>query len=157
MTARLPARSIAVPVALWLDPSVATTWSGGHVAMPAPASEQAKCTVTVLLFHPFAFGAGVSVAVIDGGPRSILIGSLVTTCSGGHVVRPAPPSVQVKCTVTVLLFHPFAFFAGLSETVMTGGPKSILMGSLVTDAVLPALSVAVPRSVWLPSVATTAS
>src|SRR5882757_4993685 len=70
---------------------------------------------------------------------------------------PAPPSVQVKCAVTGLLFQPFAFGAGLNATVMVGDARSILMEPLVDVAVFPARSVAVPEIVCVPSVVTTAS
>ena len=60
---------------------------------------------------------------------------------------PDPASVHVKCAVTGPLFQPFAFGAGVSETVIVGGPRSMLKASLVTAAVLPALSVAEPLTV----------
>src|SRR2546426_208101 len=127
----LPAGSVAIAV-LQVAP----------VAMPAPGSEQSKCTVTGLLFHPFAFGAGVSVALIDGGPKSILIASLVAdavfpalsvtvpmtvlmpsavvTWSDGQVSTPDPGSTHVKWAVTGPLYQPFAFGDGVSVTRMTG-------------------------------------
>ena len=69
---------------------------------------------------------------------------------------PERVSLQVKCTVTGVLFQPFAFGGGLNEMAMAGGPMSMLNGPLVTDAVLPARSVAAPVTVWFgPSVVTT--
>src|SRR2546427_3308833 len=68
---------------------------------------------------------------------------------------PAPGSEQSKCTVTGLLFHPFAFGAGVSVALIDGGPKSILIASLVADAVFPALSVTVPMTVLMPSAVVT--
>jgi len=41
--------------------------------MPDRGSEQAKLTVTFVLFQPFAFGAGFRVAVIDGASLSSLM------------------------------------------------------------------------------------
>ena len=67
------------------------------------------------------------------------------------------PGVQVKCAVTALLFHPLPFGRGARVTMMAGGPDgAIVNGSLVTDALFPATSVAVPETVWFaPTVAIT--
>src|SRR2546425_216895 len=99
-------------------------------------------TVAGTSFHPFAFGAGVSVAVIVGGPRSILIGSLVTdavfpalsvtvpltvwmpsavvTWSAGQFPTPDPASTHLNCAVTGPLYQPFPFGDGVSVTRITG-------------------------------------
>src|SRR5215212_3696703 len=66
----LPALSIAVPLTVCPAPSPDNTWSAGQLAMPDSASAQVKCTVTGVLFHPFAFAAGESVAMIVGGSVS---------------------------------------------------------------------------------------
>ena len=60
-----------------------------------------------------------------------------------------PPAAHVKCAVTAPLFHPFAFGAGLSATVIVGGAvfTTIVKGALVTVAVLPARSAVVPATV----------
>jgi hypothetical protein len=49
------------------------TWSAVQLAIPDRSgwSAHSKCTVTLLLFHPFRFGAGESIGVIVGGVRSI--------------------------------------------------------------------------------------
>src|SRR3954469_14466484 len=65
----LPALSTAVPVTE-LAPWAETVVSGWQVAMPLTASEQAKCTVTGVLYHPLAFGSLVALPVIVGADLS---------------------------------------------------------------------------------------
>ena len=55
---------------------------------------------------------------------------------------PESASLQVKYATTGVLFHPFSFGEGVSMTVTVGGSASMLNGALVTDALLPARSVA---------------
>src|SRR5258708_35829758 len=76
-SAEFPALSMAVPRTTWPLPSVVIVWSAGHVTMPDTESEHTKWTVTGPLFHPFAFGAGLTVAVIVGDPVSMLNAGLV--------------------------------------------------------------------------------
>jgi hypothetical protein len=52
--------------------------------------------------------------------------------------------VQVKLTVTSLLFQPFPFAAGDCDALTDGAVLSILMLLRATPAELPALSVHVP-------------
>ena len=61
----LPAVSVAVPVTCWPAPSVDTTTGAGHTANLEPV--HVNVTVTAVLFHPAAFGAGLAVAVIVSG------------------------------------------------------------------------------------------
>src|SRR2546425_3648873 len=75
--------------------------------------------------------------------------SVETVWSGGQMAMPDAVSVQSKCAVTGSLFHPFAFAGGVRLTVIVGAVRSMLKGRLVTDAVLPARSVAVPVAVRL--------
>src|SRR5690348_8788555 len=75
--AMCPAASVAVPLTVRPTPSTATTWSGGQVATPAPASAQVKCAVTSPFLHPFAFAPGDNDTVTAGGDRSIPNGALV--------------------------------------------------------------------------------
>ena len=58
----LPARSTAERVTVCPAPSVLTVTEAGQVAMPLPLSSHVKLTVTSVLFHPAAFGAGEVVA-----------------------------------------------------------------------------------------------
>jgi hypothetical protein len=69
---------------------------------------------------------------------------------------PEAPSWHVNRAVTGPLFQPCAFEWGLSATEIVGGVRSMPNALLVTDAVLPAMSIAVPLTVWFaPSVAIT--
>jgi hypothetical protein len=101
-----------------------------------------KLTVTGAVSHPLAFGVGEMFAVTVGGVLSSLIMTeavavapaasvtvpvtgmfdpcVVTTVGEGQVTIGAPPGVQVKLTVTGLLFHPAAFGAGVTIGVMVG-------------------------------------
>lgn len=70
--AELPARSVAVPLMIWLGASVLTVIGAGQVATPDSLSEQVKVTVTSLLFHPAGLGWGVTVGDRVGGVLSML-------------------------------------------------------------------------------------
>jgi hypothetical protein len=111
--------------------------------VPLVSSEQAKLTVVSELFHPAAFGAGVTFAMMVGGVLSnftrtdtVAVFPAVSTAvpttdwpavsvvivTGG--VQEAIPLVvleQVKVTVGLDLFHPAAFGAGLTVAVIVGG------------------------------------
>lgn len=131
-------------------------------ATPESASPQVKVTVTLPLFHPLALGAGLAEPVIVGGVRSMLTGPTaadaklpalsvqvpVTLCPEPcpRVVGPdtynVPDSMseQLKLTVTVRLFQPFAFGGTDLEPMIVGAVRSMLMLLTVADAELPALS-----------------
>ena len=68
----LPALSTAVPTTGCFAPSVETVTGAGHDRIPDPESEQAKLTVTSVLFQPFSLAAGDAVAVIVGGVGSVV-------------------------------------------------------------------------------------
>src|SRR5687768_15088506 len=70
----LPALSIAVPVTLWLEPSVLTVVSGVLLKIPEVASLLAKCTVTGPLFQPYGLAAVTREPVIEGGVPSMFTG-----------------------------------------------------------------------------------
>src|SRR5689334_12760541 len=61
----LPARSVVVPLNVWLAPSVVTLMVAGQLAVPESASVQAKVTVAGSLTTPCT-GAGLTVAVTAG-------------------------------------------------------------------------------------------
>ena len=67
---------------------------------------------------------------------------------GGQEAIPDKASVQVNLAVTFELFHLAALAAGVSVVVTTGAVLSSLT-IIETLAVFPALSVAVPLTVWL--------
>ena len=73
--------------------------------------------------------------------------SVETVWSGGQIAMPEPASEHVKCPNTEPLFQPAAFGGGLSATLIVGAPKSMLNELAFTDAVLPALSAAVPLTI----------
>src|SRR5262245_16092936 len=68
------------------------------------------------------------------------------TWSTGHAATPDPVSLQVKWTVTGVLFQLLAFGAGLVVAVMVGLIWSILMPRRMTEPTLPARSVACPAA-----------
>ncbi len=112
--------------------------------MPDSASEQAKPTVTSVLFHPATFAAGLRLGLIDGAVLSSLtvtepvptLPSLseavaVLTTAAASVVTvsvagvgpestPEPASVADHVRPTLALFQPAAFGAGVSAAVTTG-------------------------------------
>jgi len=68
----------------------------------------------------------------------------VTLVAAGHETTPDKLSVQLKVALTLVLFHPAAFGTGESVVAIVGGVLSMLTVREV-DAVLPALSTAVPE------------
>jgi len=68
----------------------------------------------------------------------------VTLAAAGHETTPDKLSVQLKVALTLVLFHPAAFGAGERVVAIVGGVLSMLTVREV-DAVLPALSTAVPE------------
>ena len=68
VVALFPALSVTVPDTTWFAPSFVTKIGDGQNATPLVLSEHVKLTVTLELFQPAAFGAGLMVAEMDGGP-----------------------------------------------------------------------------------------
>src|SRR5258707_15520736 len=63
----LPTASVAVPVIVWFAPSALRICGPGHETGGAPPV-QTNITVTGVLFHPAAFGAGAAdVLPCNGG------------------------------------------------------------------------------------------
>src|ERR1700722_1025575 len=67
-----PAASTACPQRDWFAPSVATATGGGQVLTPDPLSKQVNVTVTLVLFHPAAFGRGKTETAIVGTVVSVV-------------------------------------------------------------------------------------
>ena len=82
----LPAWSLAVPVMTCSAPSVSTQRAPGHEAIPLPASEQTKTTVTPASYHPAGLG--------DRSTDAWMVGAMPSwntpTVTGG-LARPWPP------------------------------------------------------------------
>jgi hypothetical protein len=70
--ALFPARSTAVPGTSRAAVSVVTVTGGLQLAIPLVPSEQEKLIVGLELFHPAAFGAGVTLPTMLGGVLSSL-------------------------------------------------------------------------------------
>jgi hypothetical protein len=144
----LSALSTADPGTDWFAPSVETVTEPPPVQllMPDSASEHVKLTVTLPLFQPFAFGAGLREALMDGGVLSSLTvtdplpafptlsvavdvfatppaGVFVCTASVAGVgpeAMPDPASVADHVIATSLLFQPAAFGVGDTAAVTVG-------------------------------------
>ena len=136
-------------------------------ATPDSASAQMKVNVGALPNQPLAFGDGPA-NEIEGADSSIEIGSVVTVVvlparslivretvcpapspnvtATGHEVTPDSASPQVNDTTTSWLNQPFAF-GGETNANSVGAVSSMLIASVVTDAVLPARSTTVPVTV----------
>jgi len=167
--AEFPALSIAVPTTI--SSAVSDTMVTGEVqeAFPLVLSEQVKLTVGSELFHPAAFGVGVTAPAMLGGVlSSFTVTDVVavfpalsvvlptTTCpavsevivtGAGQEAVPLGSSEQEKVTVESELFHCAAFGSGVTVDEMTGG---VLSSFIVTEvvAMFPALSTAVPSTTW---------
>jgi hypothetical protein len=76
-------------------------------------------------------------------PFTWLTPCAVTVTGEGHTATPDSESLQLKLTVTLLLFQPEELGAGLATALIIGGVKSRFTVTLVL-AVRPAVSTAVP-------------
>src|SRR4051794_15453526 len=74
--------------------------------------------------------------------------SPVTTESAGQPTTPDRLSAQVQWIVTSPLNQPFAFGLPITVPEIVGAVVSTLTTGVVTDALLPAASVAVASAVW---------
>jgi hypothetical protein len=144
---------------------VVSVVDGAQFKTPESASEHEKVAVTLVLFQPAAFVAGLSVGAIVGDVLSRLTVadtvaafpamSVATPATGwpapsvettdGAAQEPTPErgSEQTKVAVTSTLFQPAAFADGLRAGVIVGGVLSRLTVALAV-ATFPAASVAVP-------------
>src|SRR5918912_3925003 len=118
-------------------------------------------TVTWLFTHP----VGTFVAEVSGAVRSILMPftvavvtwpalsltvaeadrlppSPVTTVSAGQAITPDRLSAQVQCTVTSPVNQPLLFGVPTTLPEMVGAVLSTFTTGVVTDPLLPAVSVA---------------
>lgn len=139
-----PATSVVVPDTGWLAPSLEIVVEVGQVAIPDNESLHVKLTVTGLISHPLAFGAGESLGITVGGVLSMLrlrqpggdefpcvsialaqtawlAPSELTSIGAGQILIGKEPPVQVKVTVTYVLFQPAALGAGEGDGMMVGG------------------------------------
>src|SRR5690349_15647565 len=107
---------------------------GGHDATPERLSAQVNATLTLVLFHPAAFGTGVAPAVMVGDVLSMLMLTLAdavfpalstavpaaiwfapsafSVAGAVQVAMPDNASWQLKVTVTAPLFHLKLFAIG---------------------------------------------
>src|SRR6478672_11062294 len=166
----LPIASVAVPLMTWFAPSVVTVCAGGHETTGAPPV-QTNVTVTGVLFHPAAFGAGATEATICSGgngcrlnwmlvvavlpaisvalPLKVWKPAVVTVMGAGQIAIPDRLSLQVNVTVAETAWIiPLASGAGETAAEMTGGVLSSLMVRLALE-VCAAASVTVPLTAWL--------
>src|ERR1044071_6959550 len=115
---RLPALSIASPVAVCPAPSLRRAMSAGQVAMPLSASLQGKLTGTAEVFQPAAFGAGATWASIAGSVRSTVRVGVMLAGPAALVpvmVSVCGPSAPRSKLLTVQM--PFVIVAGVPLTV----------------------------------------
>jgi hypothetical protein len=71
----------------------------------------------------------------------------VAVTGAGQLTIGLLAAVQVKLTITSVLFQPFEFGSGEAVAVMVGDTVSMFRVTL-TDPLLSALSVAVPTTTW---------
>lgn len=84
-----PALSTAVPATVRPAVSAVTFLGAVQEATPLVESEHVKVTVGFELFHPAAFGAGVTPAVITGGMLSTPMICTVKLSPGDPASRPS--------------------------------------------------------------------
>lgn len=110
-----PALFVAVPCTTWFAPTVVTGTGEGHVFTPTFVSTQVKETVTLELFHPFALGAGVTVAVITGGGGKVKVA----------VVLAVPVTLRPSSTVSATVKVPVEEYVcvGVAPVAVVPSPK----------------------------------
>ena len=131
----LPALSVAVCAVDDIElPSVLSIWSAGQLAMPEPASEQIKCTVTLDVYQPFepmvpaltaakTVGAVTSlVAVFEPVPRF----PAESFCNAVAVKVPSARELRSRVLVQAL---PVQIGAGEAVTL----PTANVMAKLVSQ------------------------
>src|SRR5881397_536314 len=135
--AEFPARSRHWPVPCWPAPSAIRVCELAVATTPESASEHDQLRVTLVLFQPFAFAAGL-------GPTKLIVGlvlsiftspsvllatlparswhvpvpcwcmpSVEIVCESEAAITPDRLSEQVQLSATSTLFQPLAFLAGL--------------------------------------------
>src|SRR5207245_4921728 len=165
------ALSVAAPLADWPVPSALSVASAAQLWIPESVSAQMKCAVTSLLYQPAALGEGVAAPLIVGAvlsmliPETVVLALLPALSSAVPLADWAAPSAlrviglvqlaipertseQRKLAVTSLLFQPLALAAGLRLPLIVGAVLSMLTLAFAL-ALLQALSVAVPLTLWL--------
>ena len=165
----LPAWSLTDAVAVSAVPAPVITESGGQATTPESASLQAQWMTTLPWYQPSAFGLVVGTPVSVGAVWSTLMPAVVavavfpaaslavpltdwlrpspTFCAAEQVSTPESASPQTDVTVTGALYHPSAFGERSRETETVGFVLSMLTNA-GSEAVFPALSVAVPMTLW---------
>lgn len=96
--ALLFALSVTVPLTTWPVPSVVTVCAAGHETICAPPGVHVNVTVTFVLFHPAAFGAGETVAVIVGGPGGLTVTPVVNVAAFMDALTTAAPALTAVTT-----------------------------------------------------------
>jgi hypothetical protein len=164
--AELPARSVAVPLAVFV-PLVESTTGSGQTATPDRPSEQVKVTVTGPSYQPLAvLLPAVMAAVMIGAvlssltvtesvpmlpapsfavPVTTLPAVSVETVTGAVRLaspEPASSSLAVNVTVTSRLFQSSALGVCDREWVTVGAMLSHFRATLLTVSLLPAVSTA---------------
>src|SRR5581483_3046538 len=125
------------------DPTGATTIS------PRPAN--ADDGPVASMFRPVTDPIAELAALSTASPLTDwLAPSLLKVKGLVHDATPDRASPHVHRTVTAALYHPFALGARSGAPLMVGSVRSMLMPETATVAVLPAASVAVPLTDWLP-------
>jgi len=97
-----PFASVAVAEMVWFAPSVLTVCAAGHWTGGAPPVHE-YVTVTLLLFHPFAFAAGDGDAVIASGATTVNVAELLEPAPGTVTTTDAAPKGTPAGTGAVIL------------------------------------------------------
>src|SRR5438067_3891740 len=174
----LPALSLTDALAVRPLPSPVIVLLGGQAprGMLARPSLQLQAMLTSALYQPLALAAAVGAPLSEGGvlsmlmpltlalaelpaasvavPLDVWLAPSTSVCAGGQLATPERASLQLKLTVTSVLFQPLALAASERSAVMVGAVLSMLtVAGSVT--LLRALSVAVPVTGWsVPSAVT---
>jgi len=81
--------------------------------MPTFVSLHVNVTVTLVLFHPLAFGGGLNVAIIMGGGGRVIFALLVVL----------PVTLRPSSTVRVTVNVPAEEYVWLAETPVAVAPS----------------------------------
>jgi hypothetical protein len=141
-----PALSMAVPTTIWPPVSEEMTIGSLQKAIPLSLSAHVNVTVGSLLFHPAAFGAGDTLAVIVGGTASVTIFAAnleVRFAASKYRRRPTallwPPQLAPEALVPirVSIFTNSTSFVPLNEVCENGAIGTATSFALLAFLVTP--------------------
>jgi len=119
--AMFPAASVTVPLTIWPMPCDEIVCGPGQLTIAALPAPQLNVTVTLVLFQPFALGAGETEAEMEGG-----VAAVVTFRLADPLMAPLELAVITARPLPIPVLSPFAFMVAMlaaDELQLTDGVR----------------------------------